>query len=249
MKNLIGISTGSINTWDEKIDNVISIFREIGVEAIEVLFGTLSELDQEFSEENIEYLKGLKYVAIHAPFYDNDRNDLYYEDNDKTKEIIEKCQKFYKLFGAKAIVFHPNLIRDWDILQNIDMNLCFENLPKKRNISIENLKEVFIKLPHSTFVLDTAHALYYDIDMVNALLSEFKDKMQHVHFSDRRYSEFKKKMGSHQQLLFCKDIEKFNKLKELSCPIILELNIKDKIGDLNNIKLEIAHVDKFFNKK
>jgi len=131
MNNLIGMSTGGIYSWDPKIDKQIEIISGLNVRAIEVLFSRKTYLTQGLDIKSISRLKKMKYVSIHAPFYEYDKKEILYDSNQKTKEVIKRLEKIYLEVNAKAIVFHPNLIKSLDLFDNIKMNVCFENMPKK----------------------------------------------------------------------------------------------------------------------
>jgi len=248
MNKKIGFSTGSIYSWEESINKQIEILKQIGCNAIEINFGVITDINEEISEENINYIKSLDYVSIHAPFFKEDRTDLTYNNTQKIIDLIKKLEKSYFKLNAKTIIFHPNNIKDYSIFNNTKMNICIENMPIKRNISIEKLLELINKFPKFKIIIDTAHALTYDKNQLHKLIEKFKNEIQHIHFSDRRYSEYKKKVSDHQQLLFCEDIEKFNVIKELNKPIIIEANIKDKINDMDNLKKEFNFVKEFLKK-
>ena len=231
MNNIIGISTGAV-IWEEAINDKIAVLKKAEIKAVEVLFRKTIDLDEKISSENISYLKQLDYLSIHAPFL-NEKHRVFY----KNDFFLKKIQQIYAFLNAKAVVFHPNLISNWDIFENIEMNACMENMPKRRGFFIEEALKRF------RMVLDTAHALTYGQDFLDKLISEFKGRIQHIHFSDRRYSEYFKRVRDHEQFLFCKDIEKFQEVKDLNCPIIIEASIRDFL----NLKKEVVCVDNFFN--
>jgi hypothetical protein len=246
MENKIGISTGTVFPWDSSINNQIKILKKINPEAIELNFANISDLDETLTSENINYLKALNFISLHAPFFTKDREELYYENNLSTQEILNKLEKIYIILKAKAIVFHPNLIHDYSIFKNRNFNICLENMSIRRKIDNNSLKNLLDKNPNFQLTLDSAHALTWNKETLHQLISRHKEKISHVHFSDRRFNETKNKISSHQQLLFCTDIDKFKKLKELQCPIIIEVSIKDKINDIRNLKDEFLTTKSFF---
>ncbi|MFH0869682.1 MAG: TIM barrel protein [archaeon] len=247
MNNKIGFSTGATYSWDNSINNQIQILKRIDCNAIEISFGKISDLDEEIQEENIKYIRSLDYVSIHAPFFDDDRNDLYYENNELIKEVLTKLAAICTRIDVKSVVFHPNLIKDYSVLENMNFCICLENMPIERGFSIERLNDLMKKHLNYKLVLDTAHALSWDESSLSQLVVKFDNRISHIHFSDRRYSELKKRVYDHQQVLFCEQMHKFDSLKELDCPIIIEVSIKDKKNDINNLKEEFFTVEKFFS--
>jgi endonuclease IV len=242
----IGFSTGAVYSWDDSINRQIGILKKLGCNAIEISYGMVSSLDEELNMESIKYLKSLDYVSIHAPFFDNERNDLYYTNSKLIRKLLTQLSRVYKSINAKSIVFHPNLIKDYSIFDKLTLNICLENMPRERNISIEQLSVLMHKQPKFNLVLDTAHAMSWKKSTLLQLVTLFKDRIQYVHLSDRRYSIRNKRLRDHQQLLSCSDLSKFDSLKKLNCPMIVEVSIKDKKADFQNLKNEYSLVKDFF---
>jgi sugar phosphate isomerase/epimerase len=250
MHRKIGFSTGSIYSWDHSLNKQIEILKKIPeTTAIELNYANISDLDENLTNSNIQVLKSLDYVAIHSPFFNKARGNFYYENNEETLLILKKLSVIYNKLSANMIVFHPNVIKNFEVFKyfkDLKFNFSLENMPIKRNISIDYLTDKFNTFPSLGLVLDTAHALSWNLDMIDLLVSRFKSKIKHIHLSDRRFSEFKNKISDHQQLLFCKDMQKFKVLKELDCPIILELSLKDSINDYSNLKKEFSFAKDYF---
>jgi len=97
-------------------------------------------------------------------------------------------------------------------------------------------------------IFDSAHSLTYGRKYMNNFIKAFSGVIQHIHFSDRRFSEFFGRIKDHQQIMGCKDLHKFKELVSLKCPIILELNIQDKKYEIENLKAEINFVKQMFSK-
>ena len=228
MNNLIGMATGSIHSWKNSLDEQITILKKLNVGCIELTFGTFPELDRKISEENLSYLRNLKYVSMHAPYMKN-LSPYYYT----TRREIEKVESVYNMIHADTVVFHPNLLR---IKLDTFMNICMENLPDFCDVSVEKKHKL---------VLDTAHALSYGPGKIEELIGKYD--IQHVHLSDRRYSEFRKKVRDHQQMLFCQEIHKFEAVRKLSCPILIEISTKDRKNDIANLVNEVEFVRALFS--
>ncbi|HOI18465.1 MAG TPA: hypothetical protein PLX15_01230 [Candidatus Woesearchaeota archaeon] len=246
MNNLVGLSTGSIYSWDPKIDKQIEIISRLNVRAIEVLFSHETHLTEGLNIKSISILNKMKYVSIHAPFYKSDKKEIFYDSNQKTNEVIKRLEKIYFEVNAKAIVFHPNLVKRLDLFDNTKMNVCFENMPKKSRVKLKEL-EGLVKNGYQ-LIFDSAHSLTYGRKYMNNFIKAFSGVIQHIHFSDRRFSEFFGKIKDHQQIMGCKNLDKFKELVSLQCPILLELNIQDKKYEIENLKQEIDFVKQMFTK-
>jgi isopentenyldiphosphate isomerase/sugar phosphate isomerase/epimerase len=244
---LVGLSTGAIHSWVIGIDNKLRLFKQLDMDAIEIIFSNSESLDQEISDEMISYVKSLSYVSIHAPFYEKEKNPIIYGKNNNDV-LFQKLKYWYDLFGAQSLTIHQNLIKDWEMIDQSGMNVSIENLPSKHNISINDMNNILNTHVPDFIVLDTAHALTYGIEELNNLIKTFKNRIQHIHFSDRRFSPYHNKIRDHEQLLFCNQMDKFDGLLGLNRPIIIEVSVKDKKNDLTNLQKEIDFVRKFFNK-
>ena len=238
MSKIVGLSTGSVYLMENSINDQINILREIGVNAIEILIAKGTDLNEKISTKNIEFLKKQKYVSLHAPFYQKEK--IPYDFN---KQNVERLSHFYNKINAKAIIVHPNLVNDWDILSKTDMNVCIENMSEKRNITVKFFRNIFLKYPHFSMNLDTAHALSYGEKYLNELVEKFKERIYQVHFSDRRLVE--DKLKDHQTISSCTNLEKFNMIKKLKCPIIIELTSET---NKDKLKSEIEFVKEFLPK-
>ncbi len=206
---------------------------------------SISDVNEPISEENVRYLNSLSYVSIHAPFIDDSRNEVSYGSNELTRELLLILSDVYRRIGAKSIVFHPTQIADFSVFSGCDMNICLENLDEEEGRPKEAILDS-ISNEKYRLVLDAAHALASGVGFLDELVDRYGQRVQHVHLSDRRFNPSKNRVGNHQQLLFCEDMDKFKRLKDIDCPIIIEVSIKDKIGDIVNLEKEISFVKKYF---
>lgn len=244
--NKIGFSIGAMHTWTKSLNKRINFLKQLPCNAIEIGLSETPDLDKKISKQNIKYLKSLDYVSLHSPFYKPGRKDFFYDDNKETKEILDRLQYYYDLIEAKALIIHPNQIKNYDILKKYDMNFCLENMPKKRNINYNQINSD-AKEHNFNICLDTAHVFTYNNELMPKLIKTFKNKIYQVHLSDRRYSNIALKEKDHQQLLGCKDLDKFKPLKDLNCPMIIEIDVQDKVYDLDNFRKEYQFVKNYFS--
>jgi len=245
MKPKIGFSTGAFYTWYPDVNEQISLIRKLKVKAIELSFINLEELNTNISEQNIKYLKSISYVSLHAPIFDSSREKITFG---KDNGIVKKLSDLYRKINAKTVVFHPDTVKDWDLISNFGMEVSVENLPIEDNFNNNKLAGLFKIHPEFSLVLDTAHAFSYNPSTLQKYMRLYKNRICHVHFSDRRFSKSKGKQHDHEQFLFCRDRKKFEAIRTLSCPIIIEISVKDKKYDLANIHDEIDSVQDFLSR-
>jgi len=247
MQKVIGFSSGDIYSWAPSINEQIEVLKKIPCNAIEINYAGVPSLNEEITEENIDYLHSPDYVSIHAPFYGDSRSDLMYENNDATAGILRKLKGHYDRIGARAIVFHPNLIGDYSIFKGFDFNACLENMPFARKISPKEFIALAGEHPEFGIVIDTAHALSWGENALGMLVRQLGRRTLHVHLSDRRYSQRKQTISDHRQMLYADDMNKFEVVRNIDCPLILEVSIKDKKNNVQNLKDEYEFVKKFFS--
>ncbi|MBW2998658.1 TIM barrel protein [Candidatus Woesearchaeota archaeon] len=239
MAKQLGISTGSLYTWYEELDDNISIIRGTKLNAVEVVFASPGQLDQELSQDNIDYLKSLDYVSIHAPFLDHLGNDLHYHKDSITHKLLDKLYDWYRKLNAKALVVHPHLISNYEIFYGYDFNICIENMPLEKNFSLKEIRNILNHHKNFKLVVSTSHSLTYEIEHLNEIIDEFKDRIQHIQLSDSYYNSLDLLEKNRSQLISCKDLSKFLKLRDLNCPMILESGLHNSRNDLLNLSKEI----------
>lgn len=236
----IGFSTGALYSWGLDLNEQIKLLSELNLDAVELSFINIDELKCELSPESIAYLKTIPYVSIHAPIFNANREKL--SICDYPVKLTKLCVMAKKI-DAKSVVFHPDTINDWEDFSQWDMPIAIENLPAEDNYDNTKLIEIFKQYPHFKMILDTAHAFSCS---ENQYVEVFADKITHIHLSDRRFNSEKGKLRDHETFYGCNEKSKFDSLKKLDCTLMIEISIKDKKGDLENIKNEIQTVREYF---
>lgn len=268
MKNIICFATG--NFWklfkEEELTNKgLDIIKKFDVDGVELTLGRANRYNI-ISEENVAYLRTLKHVSIHTPF------DGKYDCSNEGKESIAKLFELYIQINAKNIVIHPYQIEDYELFEG--MNYSTENMsklkkfPKLSNdelkkrypgtklleltthslndvkrtqtLPLELYEELFKKYYKLKLTFDVGHALAHGKAELDTIMDKFSDKMVQVHFHDNRYGE------DHQQFYQTNDPEKYERVKNLNIPIVIE-EVFEKL-DLDGVKKEIDCVRKYFNK-
>lgn len=228
--NLIGMSTGCLNSWYDFKDDQISIIKGSNLEAIEISFEDLKSLDEEISEENLEYIRKSKYVCIHSLIYSHYKNLMVYKDNQETRDILKKLETIYKKLNAQAIVFHPSQVEDYHVLEEYNFNVCMENQSMKDGSSVRQLQSILKHHPKFKLVIDTFHDF-------SDLIEHFRDKIQHIHLNSKEYDELTNA---------CLDMSSLKELKTLNLPIIIGLEFNKFKFNLLHLTKEIHCVKEYF---
>jgi endonuclease IV len=243
MYNQIGISTVMLLDKKTSLDQKIDFLRTSDIKVIELQYARYFDLAQPISEKNHDYLKSLDYLSIHAPYFNEKTDELIYDGGARCNTVMDFLSEIYNKLNAKAMVFHPNLILDWSVMKRIEgINVCIENMTRITDLQPIYYEEILKEHHKFHLILDTAHCFGFEGNLLETLIERFGKKIQHVHFSDRRYSHFEKKECSH--LMFCRSEEKikFEPVKRLDCPIIIEA----KVGSREDMMDEIDAVTRYF---
>ena len=150
------------------------------INGIELLFATPKELLKfEFEKDTLEFVQSLDFVSIHMPVI-----DAIYQNDLETKKVIDKATKIYDLVKASYLVFHPNTIKDYSIL-DYNLNNCIENLnSKEQNKGFQTVQEITKVLEENEglgLVLDTCHMLEVGIDPKDFL--ELREYVKGIHLA------------------------------------------------------------------
>lgn len=178
-------------------------------------------------------LRRLKYVTIHAPW----------EPADEKKVInrLDFIAKLYVEIGAKNVIIHPNNLPATEVLKRYNFKISTENLKKKRNIAISELKKIFNKYPKIGFCLDTSHAYSWSKYETGKLIKAFKDRITQIHLSARyKGSDHVPLRKASKDFLFS-----IKPIKNLNVPIVIEETIKKT--NLKSVRKEIEYIKKNLN--
>jgi hypothetical protein len=121
-------------------------------------------------------LQGCSYVAVHAP-----SSFTPAEERDVVSALLKEVR------GEWRIVLHPDTIHDHRLWAQFGAQLCIENMDRRKpGRTVEELQQVFDRLPDASFCFDVAHARQCDTSMVEAyrLLHAFGDRLAQVHVSE-----------------------------------------------------------------
>jgi len=226
--------TGNISrtgiTWNEAIDFI----KKLDVRGIEIMMASKEHLyNFNLSKNNIKFVKNLDYISIHFPF----------ADRILKKEIngcLDKTYKIYKRIGAKNVIIHPNILDDLSILKNYDMKVSLENLRSIKNITLEDMKQIFTKFQNLSFCLDISHAFSFSKYETSNLMKAFGKKLTEIHFSGSRENKDHISIREVMQDF----IESIQPIKNSNVPVVIEEGLD--IHKLEFFIEEIKLVKKFF---
>ncbi len=223
MKNLsnynlfmvVAISTGCC--FDLGLGRLESIhfLEKYPIDGVELMIAFPNELlNFELDKQALSFLKRLKFVSIHMPI-----KNIIYDNNKGTQELLQKAITLAKQVNAQYLVFHPNVIKDFDLIKNIPIQVCIENMNKKEDNykTVKEIKSVLDKYPFLGFVLDISHVLGNNLEPSEFLV--LKDKIKGIHSSGQWIKKGNLKEhgflteGTKEQLEKAKPILKLNKPK------------------------------------
>ncbi len=195
------------NEFKEKLDGIELFFRK---PADLLLF--------ELNDDLKTYIQTLHFNSIHAPFA-----DITYGNDRKTSKILAKLLKIYESVGAKHVVFHPNNVKDFDVLEKTSMNILLENMDCRKE-EFQRYSEFTIILKKYNFgiCLDIAHA----ISMGGRTLDKFLENPEEIR---QVHASFLKEL-KHTPLYLAdeKIINELKKVKKLNCPFVIENALTDE---------------------
>jgi len=241
MNNLICISTGADYKMSEDMNRKIELLKEFCADGIELCFADSQALiDFKITDENLYYLKSLKWVSIHAPWI-----GIRYGRNQRTDEVVKSMRYLSDLIDAKNVVFHGNFADDFSFFLNCDFTYSIENSDWRYSFhTVLEMEKLLAESDNYKFTFDFAHALTVNSSDVSVYMSRLKDRMIQVHLS---YLD--KQLPDHWFLHKHDSVEMRNllsPLKDLDVPIVLECVAANE-SELPMIKDEIEYVREVFS--
>ena len=149
------------------------------INGIELLFALPGELlDFELPKQDLLFLQSMDFVSIHMPL-----KEVEYASNAETNNLLQKALDLGKKVNAKYLLFHPHQIRDFELLENLPMQVCLENMDKKYQAfgTLEKIKQLLEEHEQFGFVLDVCHAL--DCGIAPKQFLQVKNKIKAMHIS------------------------------------------------------------------
>lgn len=238
MKNPICVSTGCVHELSDDRNILIEKLSKLSPLGIELSFAyPKCLLNFDIKKNNLEYLQGLKFNSIHAPW-----QDINYGTNEKSKEVLQKISELYKQINAKNVVFHKGQIENYELIINNDFVASIENDDwRKPKHNAKDIKSVLDKNKEFRFTFDFAHALSVSSSDVHKYISYFKEKLIEIHLSviDRSLEkhDFLHKYDTTETR------SSFQYLKDFSVPLVLEAVVFNS-EEIELLKKEMDYIRK-----
>ena len=175
----ICFATGNFYTWHKDRNRLIDYVKKLDVDGVELTMGHKEELYSfKLSRANAEWLKK-RHVSIHAPF----RLVRNSEDEKEVEKQLRIIERLYKRLDAKNVIIHPDDLPRPAILKKFDMKISTENMPKKKGITIDHLKDILKRYRNLGLCVDVAHAYFWGKEETRRLVRTFDKKITEFHFS------------------------------------------------------------------
>jgi sugar phosphate isomerase/epimerase len=229
----IGFSTGALAKGN--IATGIEMARELGVPIIELSALRLAEMDTLVNVVAAQDLTDFEYVALHAP--------SNFGPSDE-KAVVDT-------FAALAhsnqwpVIVHPDTISNFELWRPLESMLYIENMDKRKPVgrTVEELDDIFARVPEARMCFDIAHARQVDSSMTEAyrILRNFRNRIRHLHFSE---------VGSDSRHRQVSD-GAFRGYKEIASgipsdlPVVLESVVSEDVTPLDGAARELKRVTDF----
>lgn len=232
----LGFSTGFMH---KKINPVskqaIDICRSASLGAIEInCIGGLEDNGKSIFDINALLLCEFGHVSLHSP------SKIRYGDDEPTRQVLAYMQDACRVIPIiKNIVFHPDLVDCWEVLDEFNIPYAFENMDNRKNfgMSVADMEKIFSMQGDADFVLDLNHCFSRDPSMAIAkdMLSEFCDRLCEIHLSGFD--------GHHALLCETKQEKIMEAMLSTEVPIILE----SSCNSLSDVKKEFDYVFQYLS--
>ena len=238
MQNPICISTGFLYKLFDDKNEIIERIKEFSPEGIELCIANSDYLlNFKISDNNLRYLRNLKFISIHAPW-----QAITYGNNQKSKDVLITIEKLYKQIGARNVVFsNKELVTDFNSITSYDFIASIENddWRKPSANTPKEIRKILSENQNLKFTFDFAHALTVSSIDIPLYINKFKDKLIEIHlaFLNRKFKDhwFLHKYDSKKIRIL------LNHLKNTNVPICLECVALDQ-NEIQLIRREIEYI-------
>lgn len=216
--------------------NALKWIQKLSVDGVELTLGKKEQFKTfRLNAKQKDYLSGLEYVSVHAPF----RSAKKYSSPEEHEKDLNRVQEIYEDSHAQIVVFHPSYLPSKKLLKKFRFKIALENMEKEDRVSLQRLANL-MRDYKTSFCLDTSHAYEYGPFRTRLLLKHFEGHLQQIHFSAnyRRHNHHPLTKASPA---FLKSIEP---LKETNVPIVIEEDFRRL--NLPLAKKEIEWTKMFF---
>jgi hypothetical protein len=240
MKIKLGFAVSNLSDDSNDLVRNIEKVLELDNEAFELSLTRVEKLKQKFTNKTFDLIKKFKYRSIHTLVKDSNLKNVYYPSREYSK-WKETYDFLIQKINPNALVFHPDLIKDFEWLnKEYGSLIAFENLDKEKKfgLTIKDLDIVFDKCKKAKFVFDLNHLYTNDKSMKSASIfyNHFKSRITHYHISGFG--------GFHDCFCRTKEDVILTGISDLTLPLIHEGNALEK----NLIEEESEYILKRLNK-
>lgn len=223
---IIGFSNGNFygmyrEESDRFLDKYLNAYKEEHSKAIQLHSINEEVIDFLINKEKKERYSNFDYISLHA-------SSLVSKNDECSREILKKLRKIKEKFNLKNIVFHPDVIEDWEVFNDFqDLPISIENMDneKKFGKTVEDIAYILEKY-NFKLTLDLQHCFINDKTM--ALAKDFHktlgNRVVEYHLSGYKKGE------PHYPLFKTKQDEIINSLELKNIPIIIESKL-EKLGE------------------
>ncbi len=236
MARLFCLSLGGIDEKTSEINSRFSYARKQDISGVELIFASKDELySSRLSEENLSWLKSLKYVSIHAPF------KLVSKSHDQLEVArqLDILSDIYHKINAKNLIIHPNEMPEIDLIRRYDFSISTENLRPGSRVPISILERILSRY-RIKLCLDVAHAYLWSKHETGRLIDAFKQEISEVHFS----GTCRKVTHVSLRTVSSEFIYSIQRVRELDVPIVIEEDMRGKGPDF--VREEIQYIKGLF---
>ncbi|MFH0892139.1 MAG: hypothetical protein V1867_05155 [Candidatus Falkowbacteria bacterium] len=234
---IIGLTSGfAYETVPPVSPRALRLCRRVGCRAVEInCVGGKAEAER-LDDIGLSDVRAFDHVSIHAPC----RNTRFADDQ-ATRDLLCRIEKACARLQVDLVVFHPDLIDDWNVFSEFDIPAAIENLDnrKKSYRGVSDLKNAFDKLD-CRFVLDINHCFANDptLKLASEMIEAFRDRLAEIHVSGYQ--------GYHELLYRTKQTKILDAIYNLDAPMIIESACPDPERDARK---ELNYIKKYFRKK
>ncbi len=218
----IGFSCGVFhqlqNNSNERFsEELMQRFRNANTNAVELMCHTVEHFSY-LADGSHAYISQFDHVSMHAPA-------IAYDDDVISHEILQKMEKLCEKFSIKYIVFHPDTIKNWNVIaQYRKIPVAIENMDERKRSfrNVDDIKELLEKYSFG-LVIDLQHCFANDqtMQLAKNLHSVFWERIVGYHISG-----YDAKM-LHIPLFRTKQDMIIRELKRTDVPIIIESSFKE----------------------
>ncbi len=222
---VIGFSCGVFhkmqNNSNERFsEKSIDRFCDAGANAIELMCHTTEHLTH-LLLKNHRYIDRFDHISIHAPA-------VAYDDDVMSHELLQQIEGLCKTFVINSVVFHPDMVKNWDVLNTYTaIPVAIENMDERKKSfrTHDDVKNLLDKYPFG-LVIDLQHCFANDpaMQLARDLHVSFFDRIVGYHISGYDVESL------HVPLFEKKQNVIINELQRKDVPIIIESTF-DVYGD------------------